>query len=103
MSLALCPPISSLLLAIDGVMSLALCPPISSLLLAIDGVMSLALCPPFVMVASPASLSALSFLLTPGDRWCDVLGFVPASLLLAIEGVMSLALCPPLYSWRLKV
>ena len=48
--------------------ALPLSTPISSLLLAIDGVMSLALCPPFVMVASPASLSALSFLLTPLSR-----------------------------------
>ena len=49
------------------------------------------------------SISALSFLLTPGDRWCDVLGFVPASLLLSIDGVMSLALYPLLSSWRSMV
>ena len=33
------------------------------------------------------------YLSPPGDRWCDVLGFVPASLLQVIDGVMSLALC----------
>ena len=73
---------TSLLQAVDGVMSLALCPQVVStplsLLQAVDGVMSLALCPQ--VVSTPLSL--------PGDRRCDVLGFVPSG------GKMSLALCP---------
>ena len=68
-------------------MSLALCLHVvsiyTSLLQAIDGVMSLALCPQ--VVSTPLS--------PPGDRWCDVLGFVPAgsvyaSLLQASDGGM---------------
>ena len=33
-----------------------------------------------------------------GDRWCDVLDFVPASLLQVIDFVMFLALCPQVLS-----
>ena len=65
-----------------GVMFYALSPQVVStplsLLQAVDGVMSLALCPQ--VVSTPLSL--------PGDRRCDVLGFVPSG------GKMSLALCP---------
>ena len=64
---------ATLLQAIDGVMSVLSFVPAGSvyatLLKAIDGVMSLALYPQ--VVSTP--------LAPPGNRWCDVLGFVPAA------------------------
>ena len=55
----------------------------------------------------PLSTTPLSSLLSPGDRWCDGLGSVPAgsvyaSLLQAIDGVMVLALCPQVVSTPLS-